>query len=107
LEEGLVARVLAHLIDVRSAEDLLHRDDPLRRRLLLSEEVRHERLHAGAREEDGGIVLQDERPAGHARMSLLLEEGDESLANGRAVQFALLLNENAGRRPRLPAFPAT
>jgi len=25
-------------------------------------------------------------------MSLLLEEGDESLANGRAVQFALLVN---------------
>src|SRR5882762_5295047 len=107
LEERLVVTVLPHLVDVRGPEDLLHRDDPLGRRLLLPGEVRHERLHAGAREEDRRVVLQDERPAGHARVPLLLKEGDESLADGRAVQFALLLNENAGRRPRLPAFPAT
>src|SRR6267142_1287632 len=105
LEERLVVTVLPHFVDVRGPEDLLHRDDPLGRRLLLPGEVRHERLHAGAREEDRWVVLQDEWPAGHAGMPLLLEEGDESLADGRAVQFALLLNENAGA-PRLPAFPA-
>src|SRR5207249_3726960 len=73
------------LVDVGRAEDLLHRDDPLGRRLLLPEEVGDEGLHAGAGEEDARIVLQDERPAGHTGMALLLEEGDESLPYGRAV----------------------
>ena len=91
LEERLVIAVLADLVDVGRPENLLHRDDALGRRLLLSKEVRDERLHAGAREEDARVVLQDERPAGHAGVTLLLEEGDEPLANCRAVQFAVLL----------------
>jgi len=106
LEEGLVVPVLADLVDVRRPEDLLHRDDPLGGRLLLSEEIGHERLHAGAGEKHARVVLQDERPAGHTGVPLLLKEGNETLSYGRAVQFALLLNENAGATsaPRVPRF---
>ena len=105
LEERLVVAVLADLFDVGRTEHLLDRDDALRRRLLGPQEVRHERLHPGAREEDARVVLQDQGPAGHPGMALLLEELDESLADARRVDVSSLLNENAGRRPRLPAFP--
>src|SRR3989442_9188816 len=90
--------VAADLVDVRGAEDLLDADDPLGRRLLLAQEVRHERLHAGAREEDRRIVLQDGGRARQAVMALLLEEGDEPLAYGRAV-YRRLLSGAGGRSP--------
>ena len=57
LEERLVVAVLADLFDVGRAEHLLDRDDALRRRLLGPQEVGHERLHPGAREEDARVVL--------------------------------------------------
>ena len=50
-------------------------------RLLLPEEVRDDRLHPRAREQDARIVLQDERRAGQAVMALLLEELDEPLSD--------------------------
>ena len=79
--------VVADLVDIRRAEDLLDGDDPFGRRLLLPEEVGNERLHAGAREKDRGIVLQDKRGGGQQVMALLLEKGDEPLADRRAVYF--------------------
>src|SRR5206468_5618757 len=85
LPEGLVVAVPTDLLDVRRAEDLLHRDDPLGRRLLLAEEVGHERLHASAGEEHAGVVREDQRPAGHAGMALLLEEPYELLPDLRTL----------------------
>ena len=73
--------VLADLLDVRRSEDLLDGRDALRRRLLAAEEVRHERLHARAREEHARVVPQDERRAGQADMTLLLEELEEPEAH--------------------------
>jgi hypothetical protein len=84
LEEGQVVRVEADLVDVRSAEDLLNRRRQRRRRLLAAEEERHLRLHAGGGEERRTVVgAGDERRRGTAQMALLLEEGQESLANFR------------------------
>ena len=85
LEEGVVERVEPDDVEVRGAEALLHRDEPLRRRLLLPDEVRDDRLHPCAREQDARVVLQDERRAGQAVMPLLLEELDEALADRLAV----------------------
>ena len=86
LEEGVVIRIESHDVEVGGAEAFLDGDDPLRRRLLLPEEVRDDRLHARTGEQHARVVPQDERRAGHAVMPLLLEELDEALADGLTVQ---------------------
>src|SRR5919109_1088334 len=51
LEEREVGAVESDIVDVRGSETLLHRRQQRRWRLLLAQEVRHQRLHAGARQE--------------------------------------------------------
>src|SRR5258706_1204910 len=87
LEKGLVVAVLADLIDIGRAEDLLDADDPLGRGLLAPQEIRHQRLHPRAGEEHARVVLEDERRAGQPHVAPLLEELDELLADGRAVRL--------------------
>ena len=68
-------------------EHLLHGGRERRRRWLETEEVRHLRLHAGAREQRRLVVgARHERRRRAAQMALLLEEREEALAElgGRA-----------------------
>ena len=85
LEEGVVVRVEPDHVQIRRAEALLDGDQTLRRSLLLPQEVRDDRLHPRAREQDARIVLEHQRRAGHAVMALLFEELDEPLADRLAV----------------------
>ena len=87
LEEGQVVRVEADLVDVRGAEALLHRGRGGRRRRLAAEEVRHLRLHPGAREQRRAVVCaRDQRGRRAAQVALRLEEREVALAElgGRA-----------------------
>ena len=56
LEEGQVVAVEPDLVDVRRAEDLLHRRQQRRRRLLAAEEERHQRLHPRRDEQRRAVV---------------------------------------------------
>jgi len=98
LEEGVVIGVGPHHVQVRGAEALLDRDEALCRRLLLPEEVRDDRLHPGAGEQDARIVLQDEGRAGQAVMALLFEELDEPArgSSGCLLAVSLHVTKNAG-----------
>ena len=80
LEEGEVERVQPDLVDVLGAEDLLARRRQRSRRWFETEEVRHLRLHAGARVEGRVVVGARDQGRGRAtKMGLLLEERLESL----------------------------
>jgi hypothetical protein len=56
LEEGQVAAVKPHLVDVLRPKALLHGRQQRRRRLLAAEEERHQRLHAGGRQQGRAVV---------------------------------------------------
>ena len=81
LEEGQVVAVAPDLVDVRRAEAFLGRTGERRGRRLETEEVRHLRLHA-RRGEQGRMVVgaRDQRPRGQPLVTLLLEVGEEALA---------------------------
>ena len=71
-----------------------------RRRRLAPEEVRHLRLHARDGEERRAVVrARDERRRGTAQMALLLEEGEEALADlvRRAHRAAIVGGRPPGR----------
>ena len=57
LEEREMEGVETDLVDVGGAEDLLGRGQQRRRRRLAAEEVRHQRLHAGAVEQGGAVPV--------------------------------------------------
>ena len=81
LEERQVRPVEADLVDVGRAEALLHRRQQRRRRLLSPEEVRHQRLHPGGREQRRAVVgTRDQRRRRAEGMALRLEEGAEARA---------------------------
>src|SRR5205814_2458132 len=81
LEEGEMAAVEADLVDVRRPEALLDRCQQRRRRLLAAEEERHQRLHAGCRQERRAVVrARDERGRGPELVALGFEEGTETRA---------------------------
>src|SRR5581483_4946635 len=80
LEEGQVGAVESDLVDVARPEALLRGRRQRRRRRLAAEEVRHLRLHAGAREQGRPVVrARDERPRRQAPVALRLEVGEEAL----------------------------
>ena len=82
LEEGEVALGRADDLDVDRAKALLAAGEPARGRLLLAAEVGLERLHAGGREQHGGIVNRGhERGRGQPPVIVPLEEGQELLAD--------------------------
>ncbi len=80
LEHRQVA-VVADFIDVRGAEDLLHGDHARRGRLGEPHEVRLERHHAGAREEQRRVAVRHEGGARHAQMAALDHEAHEGVAD--------------------------
>ena len=106
LEERQVVRVEPDVVDVRRPEDLLRRRGERRRRLLEPQEVRHLRLHSGARQQRRVVVrARDERRRGHAQVALLLEEREESLAQfGRRPHHRILrAGQRAAGRSTRPA----
>ena len=81
LEEGQVVPVQADLVDVLRPEALLRGGREKGRRFLAAEEVRHLRLHARARQQRRVVVRAgNQRPRGQPLMALLLEVGEEALA---------------------------
>jgi hypothetical protein len=91
LEEGEVAGGVAHLVDVGRAKALLAGGEAPVRRLLLTQEVRLERLHARGREQDRWVEGRgDQRCRRHTQVVALLEEGKEGIADlcGRAGRHA-------------------
>jgi hypothetical protein len=81
LEERQVALGETDLVDVRRAEALLARGQPLVRRLLAPLEVRLERVHARADEQRRGVVAGDQRRGGLAQVVARLEEALVLLAD--------------------------
>src|SRR5438270_13920461 len=63
LEEGEMAAV-AHLIDIRRAKALLDRYVARIGRAFLAQEIGHELLHAGSRQQDSRIVERDQARRG-------------------------------------------
>ena len=99
LEEGQVV-VVANLVDVRRAEDLLNGDHARCGRVGEAHEVGLERHHAGAREEQRGVAVRHEGRAGDAQMPLRLHELDERAADvfglhGRQCRRAATRNLDA------------
>ena len=81
LEEGQMVAVEADLVDVGRAEALLHGDEERRRRCLAAQEVRHQRLHAGAVQERRAVpVGRDQRARRVPLVALGLEVGEKALA---------------------------
>ena len=81
LEERQMRAVEADLVDVRRTEALLHGREQWRGRGVAAEEVRHERLHPGRRQQRRAVVRpRDERSRGPKRMVLGLEKGTEPRA---------------------------
>ena len=81
LEEGQVVAVAPDLVDVGRPEALLRGAGERRGRRLAAEEVRHLRLHPGGRQQRRVVVCaRDERPRRQPLVALLLEVGEEALA---------------------------
>src|SRR5206468_5648941 len=80
LEEREVERVEPDLVDIGSSEALLARGGEGSRRSLEAEEIRHLRLHPGARVERRAVVgARDQGGRRAAQMALLVEERLEPL----------------------------
>ena len=70
-------RGVAHLVDVAGADALLDVGKALPGRMLhRAHQVGDERVHAGGGEEDGRVVLGDDRRAGDDGVALGLEESE-------------------------------
>ena len=80
LEEREVAGV-ADLVDVAGPDALLEVRQPPSGGVLLAEEVGHQGVHAGGREENGGVVLGYERSGADLSVAPLLEEVDVCLSH--------------------------
>ncbi len=80
LEVGAVAGGVADVLDVAGADALLTGAHPVAGGLLLAGEEGLHGCHAGVDEQQGRVVLGDEREAGQTEMALGLEEGEEHLA---------------------------
>ena len=80
LEEGEVALV-AHLVDIGGPEALLDRREPRAGRCRLAGEIRLERHHARAGEQERGVAGGDERGAGHHEVTPLLKKVKKSGAD--------------------------
>src|SRR5664279_2126046 len=90
LEERAVPSGLAHLLDVRRADALLHAGRTRPRRGLLADEVGHELHHAGDDEEQVRVV-EGQRQAGHDGVAARLEVAQEALAHLRGLHLSSLL----------------
>jgi hypothetical protein len=89
LEKREVSAVEPDLVDVGSAEDLLHRREQRRGGRLAAEEVRHERLHARAVEQGRAVpVRRDERAGRVPFVAVRLEEREEALSQLGACAHA-------------------
>ena len=89
LEKGAVTWRAADVVEVvvfsARAHHLLRGHEARRRRLLQSEEVRLQRLHAGHSEERRAVLgRRDDRPGRMPDVTLLLEEGEKALTELRA-----------------------
>ena len=73
LEEREVHGV-AHVVDVARADALLDVGEAGPLRMLLAEEIRHQRVHPGGGEEHGRVIVRHEGGAADDRVSLGLEE---------------------------------
>jgi len=80
LKIGAVAGSFADVLNVAGADALLAGADPMTGRLHLAGEVGFHGCHAGVNQQQGRIVLRNQRKAGQTQMSLALEEGEEHLA---------------------------
>ena len=64
----------AYVVDVPGTDALLARRDPVRRRDELARKVRLERGHAGADEEQAGVVFRNEGKTVQDQMFLALKK---------------------------------
>ena len=74
LEVGAVTCGLADVLDVAGTNALLAGGDTMTRGLLLTGEVGLHRCHTGIDEQQGRIVLRNQRKAGQTQVTLALEE---------------------------------
>ncbi len=70
----MIAVLIADALDITGACDFLDTNNPGRRRLFFAAKRSHIRLHAGAGEETGGIVVQHQWRAGSHQMAAVFEE---------------------------------
>ena len=93
LEEGQVIRVEPDLVDVGGAEAFLRRGQERCGRPLVSEEERHQRLHAGAVQQRRVVPLgRDERAGRVPFVPLRLEEREKPLAElSRGAHLLVIL----------------
>ena len=80
-KECMVARRMAHVLDIARADALLARRDARGRRFQLAREERFEGRHAGTDQEQRRIVLRNQGCARKPQMAPLLEKFDETAAD--------------------------
>ena len=73
-KERMVTGRTAYVVDIVSADALLTRRDAVRRRYELTREIWFERCHAGADEEQAGVVFRNERKTVQDQVLLALKE---------------------------------
>src|SRR3989338_3899896 len=74
-------RAISHVIDVLRADAPLHVTETLSRRMRFPENIRHERVHARGREENGRIILRNQRCTWDNRMTVFFKEIEIGLPN--------------------------
>ena len=105
LEEGAVVGVGAHDLDVEGAEALLHAGGPRPGSLLVTDEVRLERHHAGDGEQHRRVV-RDQAGGGDGRMPPVGEEAGEGRPQFIGVHRPSLPAATWGAGLSRPAQPA-
>ena len=77
LKIGAVARGMTDIVDIAGANALLAGAHALARRYLLALEPGLHRSHARVYEQDGFIILRNQRKAGQSQVTLALEKAQE------------------------------
>ena len=80
LKIGAMTGSLADVLNITGADALLAGADPVTGGLHLTGEVGFHGCHAGVNQQQGCIILRNQRKAGQTQMPLALEEGEEHLA---------------------------
>ena len=71
---GAVTSSLANVFNIAGTDTLLAGADPMTRRLHLTGKVRLHGRHAGINQQQGCVILRNQREAGQAQMALALKE---------------------------------
>ena len=96
-------RTITHQLDVTRAETPLHVHQPFTSRVLLTQQIGHQRLHARADEQSGGIIFGNKRALRDTHMAALSEEikefaaqlggGDSVVLHGSSLINGLLVQK--------------